>query len=108
MRQDDVIAPEPLPPCPAAAREHRFHHETHRFRHETLFYSGADGFVEGALPFIQDALAADEPVLVAVDETRIDLLGEALGQDAALVGFTDMRVLGHNPARIIPAWRSFL
>jgi anti-sigma regulatory factor (Ser/Thr protein kinase) len=101
MGQDDVIAPEPLPPGPAAAPEHRFHHET-------LFYSGADGFVEGTLPFIQDALAADEPVLVAVDETRIDLLGQALGQDAALVGFTDMRVLGRNPARIIPAWRSFL
>jgi anti-sigma regulatory factor (Ser/Thr protein kinase) len=101
MRQDDVIAPEPLPSGPVAAREHCFHHET-------LFYSGTDGFLEGTLPFIHDALAADEPVLVAVDRIRIDLLTEALGEDAARVGFTDMQVLGRNPARIIPAWRTFL
>jgi anti-sigma regulatory factor (Ser/Thr protein kinase) len=101
MRHDDVIAPEPLPTGPAAAREHTFHHET-------LFYSGTDGFVEGTLPFIRDALAAEEPILVAVDRLKIDLLAEALSDDADRVGFTDMQVLGRNPARIIPAWRTFL
>jgi anti-sigma regulatory factor (Ser/Thr protein kinase) len=101
MHHDDVVAPEPLPPGPVSAREHHFHHET-------LFYSGIDGFIEGTLPFIQDGLAADEPILVAVDATKIGLLSHALGDDAARVGFTDMHVLGSNPARIIPAWRGFL
>jgi anti-sigma regulatory factor (Ser/Thr protein kinase) len=78
------------------------------FYHETLFYSGGDGFVNGTLPFIREALSADEPVLVAVSKANIELLTEALSHDAARVGFTDMCVLGSNPARIIPAWRKFL
>lgn len=78
------------------------------FHHETLFYSGEDGFVNGTLPFIREALSADEPVLVAVSKVNIELLTEALSHDAARVEFTDMRVLGSNPARIIPAWRKFL
>jgi anti-sigma regulatory factor (Ser/Thr protein kinase) len=79
-----------------------------RFRHETLFYSGDDGFLRGTLPFINDALTAGEPVLVAVGDAKIELLRRALGHDARRVQFTDMRVLGENPARIIPAWREFL
>jgi anti-sigma regulatory factor (Ser/Thr protein kinase) len=78
------------------------------FYHETLFYSGEDGFLSGTLPFIREALAADEPVLVAVSKSRSELLREALSHDAARVGFTDMCVVGSNPARIIPAWRKFL
>ena len=78
------------------------------FHHETLFYRGQHGFLEGTMPFINDALAAEESVLVAVPDDRIDALKRALGRDAALVGFTDARLLGHNPARIIPAWRQFL
>jgi anti-sigma regulatory factor (Ser/Thr protein kinase) len=78
------------------------------FHHETLFYSRDDGFVNGTLPFIRAALAADEPILVAVSNAKIELLREALSHDAARVGFADMCVLGGNPARIIPAWGKFL
>jgi anti-sigma regulatory factor (Ser/Thr protein kinase) len=81
---------------------------TGAFYHETLFYSDEDGFVSGTVPFIREALAADEPVLVAVSKAKIELLREALSDDAARVGFTDMSVLGSNPARIIPVWRKFL
>jgi anti-sigma regulatory factor (Ser/Thr protein kinase) len=94
-------APEPSAQKGEFARDRRFHHET-------LFYSGEDGFLSGTLPFIVGALAADEPVLVAVSKARIELLREALSDDAARVGFTEMCVLGRNPARIIPAWRTFL
>jgi anti-sigma regulatory factor (Ser/Thr protein kinase) len=80
----------------------------HGFHHETLFYSGADGFLEGTLPFLNSALEAEEPVLVAVGNARIEALKETLGSDAEQVHFTDMRTLGGNPARIIPAWRQFL
>lgn len=78
------------------------------FHHATLFYAGEDGFLEGTLPFVEEAVAAGEPVLVAVANARIELLREALGDDAEHVHFADMHVLGSNPARIIPAWRRFL
>ncbi|HEX5852626.1 MAG TPA: sensor histidine kinase [Solirubrobacteraceae bacterium] len=80
-----------------------------RFRHEVLYYAeGVEGFVAGTLPFVQRALAAEEPVLVAVGAPRIAGLKEALGDDAERVRFADMRALGGNPARIIPAWHEFL
>jgi anti-sigma regulatory factor (Ser/Thr protein kinase) len=78
------------------------------FHHEALFYNGEDGFLRGVLPFIADAFAAGEAVLVAVGEERADLLKRALGEDAERVRFLDMRELGRNPARVIPAWRKFL
>ena len=79
------------------------------FRHEVLYYAeGVDGFVAGTLPFVRRALAAEEPVLVAVGADRIAGLREALEDDAERVRFADMRALGGNPARIIPAWREFL
>jgi anti-sigma regulatory factor (Ser/Thr protein kinase) len=83
-------------------------HASHRFHHETLFYSGVNGFLEGTLPFVNDALQAEEPVLVAVGKAMIKALEEALGGDAERVRFVDMRALGANPARIIPAWHQFL
>jgi anti-sigma regulatory factor (Ser/Thr protein kinase) len=99
-----VTLPRPRSSCAidvAAQAEHCFHHST-------LFYSGDDGFLQGTVPFINEALAAEEPMLVAVGSARIDLLKEALGEGADRVRFVDMRVLGDNPARIIPAWHRFL
>jgi anti-sigma regulatory factor (Ser/Thr protein kinase) len=78
------------------------------FHHEALFYRGEEGFLQGTLPFIADALSAGEAVLVAVGEQRADLLRRALGEDAERVRFLDVRELGRNPARVIPAWRRFL
>ena len=77
------------------------------FRHEALLYRGPDGFLAGSLPYIRTGLAADEAILVAVDAPKIRSLRGALGADADRVQFADMAVLGHNPARIIPAWREF-
>ena len=79
-----------------------------RFRHESLFYSGPDELLAGTLPLIDRALERERPVLVAVRDTGLALLREALGERAASVQFADMRVLGRNPARIIPAWHQFL
>jgi MEDS: MEthanogen/methylotroph, DcmR Sensory domain len=78
------------------------------FHHATLFYADEDGFLEGTLPFIREAVAAKEPILVAVANARIELLRQALGHDVEHVHFTDMHLLGSNPARIIPAWHRFL
>jgi anti-sigma regulatory factor (Ser/Thr protein kinase) len=78
------------------------------FRHEALFYNGAEGFLRGTLPFVREGLQTGEPTLVSVGEERTALLRDALGADAERVHFVDMRRVGRNPARVIPAWREFL
>lgn len=80
----------------------------HAFRHKALFYDGVDDFVRATLPFVRDGVRAGEPVLVAVEEPKIELLREGLGEDAAGVRFVEMRGLGRNPGCIIPAWREFV
>jgi MEDS: MEthanogen/methylotroph, DcmR Sensory domain len=100
MSDDDILAPETCT-TGVLGRERGFHHQT-------LFYSGDDGFLNGTLPYIREALTAEEPVLVAVSGDRIELLKDALSGEASQIHFTDMHVLGRNPARIIPAWRQFL
>ncbi len=82
---------------------------SHRsYRHEALVFRGDDEFLASTVPFIVDGLEADQPVLVAVTPSRIELLRAALGQAAESVRFRDMTRMGHNPARIIPAWRTFV
>jgi len=78
------------------------------FRHDALFYAGTDGFVARTSAFIRDAVAESEPILVVVSEDKIELLRRELGGDPDGVRFADMRQVGHNPARIIPAWREFV
>jgi anti-sigma regulatory factor (Ser/Thr protein kinase) len=78
------------------------------FRHEALFYAGRDDFVRRTGAFLRDAAEAEEPTLVVVDATKIDLLREELDGAAGAVHFADMAEVGANPARIIPAWREFV
>ncbi len=75
------------------------------FHHEALLYDGPDEFLAGTLPFIREGFERGEPVLIALAPEKLDAVGDALGASDA--EFVDMRVLGHNPARIIPAWRDF-
>lgn len=78
------------------------------FVHEALLYSGADAFLGGTVPFIRRGLDAGEPVLVLVGAAKIARLRLALGQHACRVVFSDMAVVGANPARIIPIWQDFV
>ena len=78
------------------------------FRHTALLYDGMDGFLAGTVPFLEEAVAGDEPALVVVGEEKIDRLSTALGEGADRVAFLDMSRVGLNPARIIPAWQSFI
>lgn len=77
------------------------------FRHEAMLYAGEDEFADRIGGFIRDGVDAGEPVLVAVDSAKIDLLRRALGGSERWVTFVDMEALGANPARILPAWRTF-
>ena len=78
------------------------------FRHTALLYDGMEGFLAGTVPFLEEAVSADEPALVVVGEEKIDRLSAALGERADRVTFVDMSRVGLNPARIIPAWQSFI
>jgi anti-sigma regulatory factor (Ser/Thr protein kinase) len=78
------------------------------FCHEALLYRGETEFLEGALPFLRDGLESDEPMLVVVSAPKIAALRTELDDDAGRIQFADMAEVGHNPARIIPAWRAFL
>ncbi len=94
---------------PVTPAERRPDEPRHGFRHEVIFHGdGADGFVRQTMPLIDQAIDRQGPVLIAVSEARIARLKEALGARAANVSFADIRRLGRNPARIIPAWREFL
>ena len=73
-----------------------------------MFYDSAERFLAGTVPFVMAALEAGEPALIAVGVEKIELLKGELGADAERVRFADMEALGHNPARIIPAWREFV
>src|SRR4051812_22032504 len=78
------------------------------FRHEAFLYSGEGEFLAGVVPFVRDAVAAGEPVVVALDPDKLQAVRSALGDDSARVVFADIREIGENPARLIPAWREFV
>lgn len=78
------------------------------FQHEALLYANAEGFFAGTLPFIRDGVDQGEAVLVVVAGPKIDALQAALNGAADAVMFADMAEVGANPARIIPAWQTFL
>jgi anti-sigma regulatory factor (Ser/Thr protein kinase) len=67
-----------------------------------------DEFLAATVPFIAAGVVAEEPVLVVVSDAKIERLRDELADKSATVHFADMAVVGHNPARIIPAWRRFL
>lgn len=78
------------------------------YRHEALLWHGLDDFVQRTSAFVLDGVRAGQPVMVAVAEPRLTVLRAALGALSAGVRFVDMGSLGRNPARIIPAWQSFV
>jgi len=80
----------------------------HAFSHEALLYSGEADFLAGTLPFLRQGVAAGEPMLVVVSAEKIRALRAELAGDCDAVNFADMSEVGHNPARIIPAWQDFL
>jgi len=76
--------------------------------HDALFYKDAEAYVGLIRQFALEGFDADEPVLIAVPESRLELLRPALGCPDGTVSFIDMREQGRNPGRIIPLIRSFL
>jgi anti-sigma regulatory factor (Ser/Thr protein kinase) len=70
-------------------------------------YAGEQQFVERTAAFVRDSLEAQEPILVMVTGDKVEALRAELDGETEHVEFADMREVGRNPARIIPAWRDF-
>jgi anti-sigma regulatory factor (Ser/Thr protein kinase) len=76
--------------------------------HQALFYRGDTDYVDGVLRFLGPGAAAGEPLVVAVPEPRAALLRQRVKQLDADVEMLDMREVGPNPARLIPAIEGML
>lgn len=76
--------------------------------HRALLYRGAAEFRAGIERYVRGGLARAEPVLVATPPGKVSWLRREFSSEPAGVAFTDMTELGRNPARIIPAIRTFV
>jgi anti-sigma regulatory factor (Ser/Thr protein kinase) len=74
------------------------------FLHEAFLHSGDEEYLRGVLAFVREGLERDDAVVVVEPAARLELLRDALGDDADAVRFLDMQDVGANPARIIPLW----
>lgn len=70
--------------------------------HIALFYRGDTEYLDTVVPFIRAGLDVGEPVVVAVPTGKLELLREALGDDAPRISLADMAEVGRNPARTFP------
>jgi len=96
-------------PAPVVAEESPMARKPHgSYQHEAFVYRGDDDFLDVTAPFVLDAVSLGQPVMVAVTLPRLLQLQAAVGPDAPGVTYVDMGELGANPARIIPAWRTFV
>jgi anti-sigma regulatory factor (Ser/Thr protein kinase) len=75
------------------------------FQHWAHFYRDDREFLAGVVDFVRAGLAGDEAVVVVEPTGRLELLREALADDAAAVQFHDMAAVGANPARILAVWQ---
>jgi anti-sigma regulatory factor (Ser/Thr protein kinase) len=77
------------------------------YRHEAVAYRGRADFVATTCDFVRDGLESGDRILVVVRPDEIEALRDELGPAAELVAFSDMSVVGRNPARLIAVWRQF-
>jgi anti-sigma regulatory factor (Ser/Thr protein kinase) len=78
------------------------------FLHCALLYRGAAEFRAAIERYVRGGLARAEPVLIATPPSKVSWLRREFNGEAGGVAFTDMTDLGRNPARIIPAIRTFM
>ena len=78
------------------------------YQHEAFFYRGDEDFLAATVPFLLEGVCLGQPVMVGATPRRLEQLRAAVGSDAPGVYFVDVAELGANPARIIPALRTFV
>jgi anti-sigma regulatory factor (Ser/Thr protein kinase) len=78
-----------------------------KLEHAAVFYRSTAEYLDAVLGFVTGGLERADPVLVAVPGPKVGLLRDHLGEQAGRVSFTDMTVMGANPAWIIPRLAAF-
>ena len=78
------------------------------YQHEAYLYRGDEDFLAGTVPFLLEGVALGQPVMVGTTPRRLEQLRDAVGSEPPGVLFADIAALGANPARIIPALRTFV
>lgn len=76
--------------------------------HIAAFYRDDAEYLDVVGPVITEGVAKGEPVLVAVPTDKLGLLGEALGDTADQVVWSDLAEAGRNPARTFAAFETLL
>jgi anti-sigma regulatory factor (Ser/Thr protein kinase) len=76
--------------------------------HHALFYRDQREYLACIAAFAYSGLASAEPVFIAIPGHKSRLVSEQLGEDSRHMSYADMAETGLNPARIIPAVRSFM
>lgn len=77
-------------------------------RHEALLYAGEHEFVDAVTGFVTEGIREDEPVAVVLQAERLKRIRDALGPvaDDDHVHFVEIELMGHNPARLLPAMQA--
>ncbi|GAA4556383.1 sensor histidine kinase [Planotetraspora kaengkrachanensis] len=75
--------------------------------HQACLYGSDQEFLEMAVPFVRDGLADGEPVLVTTTSGNLELLGEALGGDAAQVDHAETAYYGRRTAQRATAFTRY-
>ena len=65
--------------------------------HQGCLYGGDAEFLAMAVPFVRDGLARGEPVLVATTSANLELLHEAMGEEADGVDYAEAAYFGRRP-----------
>jgi anti-sigma regulatory factor (Ser/Thr protein kinase) len=73
-------------------------------RHHAFVYESDDEYVERAVAFLREGLAAREGCIVAHSRDGIAMMRDALGPDAARVGFVDVGGTYTRPAHTLAAY----
>lgn len=75
--------------------------------HAAFLYQSMDEFLAGVAGFVSAALEEGAQVLAAVPGAKVSVLRDQVGDRAHRVRWADLAMIGANPARIIPAIRTF-
>jgi len=81
---------------------------TPTLQHLALLYRDPDEYVRAATDFLLPGLGAGDRILVMAPHRSAEALGIALASHRDSMIFTDMQVIGRNPARIMPVLEAFI
>ncbi|WP_042404050.1 MEDS domain-containing protein [Streptacidiphilus carbonis] len=77
------------------------------FRHQVCVYGSDEEFLAMALPFVEEGFRLGEPVLAATTSANLELLTEALGEQADRLDFAETAYFGRRPPQRVAAFERY-